>query len=102
MTLYAQRVHGCRVEEYAWRGHRLIVIENELLKLGVIATKGADIVEFRYKPRDLDVLWHAPQPLPPAGQFVPTTARSQGAFLDYYPGGWQEIFPNAGPATLYL
>lgn len=98
MKLYNSRFHGCRVNEFFWRGHRLIVLENEKLRVGVLASKGADIIEFRYKPRDLDVLWHAPQTLLP-GEYVPTAARQQGAFLDYYIGGWQEIFPSAGPAT---
>lgn len=70
-------------------------MENELVRVTVLPSKGADILEFRYKPNDTDVLWHAPQPiLPPS--FVPTKARSGGAFLDYYSGGWQEIFPSAG------
>ena len=54
-------------------------MENELVRVTVLTSKGADILEFRYKPNDTDVLWHAPQPiLPPT--FVPTKARSGGAF----------------------
>ncbi len=98
MRLYGTRHHGCRVEEFQWRSHRLIVIENEVVKVGVLASKGADILEFRYKARDLDVMWHAPQTLLP-NEYIPTAPRLQGSFLDYYLGGWQEIFPSAGPAT---
>ena len=98
MKRYGNRFHGCRVNEFVWRGQQLITLENEVLRVGVLASKGADIIEFRYKSRDLDVLWHAPQTLLP-GEYVPTVAREQGSFLDYYIGGWQEIFPNAGPAT---
>ena len=95
MRLYGNRHHACRINEYQWRGHNLLVMENELVRVTVLTSKGADILEFRYKPNDTDVLWHAPQPiLPPT--FVPTKARSGGAFLDYYSGGWQEIFPSAG------
>jgi hypothetical protein len=101
MPVYGSRHHGCRVDEFRWRGHRLIVLENELLRIGVLASKGADIIELRYKPHDLDFLWHAPQPVLPPGEGVPTSARGQGAFLDYFPGGWQEVLPNAGPATIY-
>ena len=101
MKLYSARHHHCRTEEYLWRGHRLVVLENELLRVAVVASKGADIIEFRYKPRDLDVLWHAPQALLPPGETVGTAAASQGHFLDYYAGGWQEVLPNAGPATTY-
>ncbi|HWC00460.1 MAG TPA: DUF4432 family protein [Bryobacteraceae bacterium] len=101
LPLYSARWHGCRADEFLWRGHRLIVLENELLRIGVLASKGADIVEFRYKPRDLDLMWHAPQPVLPPGRFVPSSPRPQGSFLDFYPGGWQEVFPSAGPATEY-
>ena len=101
MRVYSSRWHGCRYEEFLWRGHRLVVMENEKLRVGVLVSKGADIIEFRYKPEDLDFLWHAPQTVLPPGEFVPTTARAQGAFLDFYPGAWQEVFPNAGPMTTY-
>lgn len=100
-SLYSTRHHGCRVAEFAWRGHRLIVLENRKLRIGVLASKGADIVEFRYKPEDLDILWHAPQTVLPPGEAVPPSPRAQGPFLDYYPGGWQEVLPNSGPATVY-
>jgi hypothetical protein len=95
MKIYGNRHHACRINEYLWNGHNLVVLENELLRVTVLASKGADILEFRHKPTDTDVLWHAPQPVLPS-TFVPTRARSGGAFLDYYPGGWQEIFPSAG------
>ncbi|MFZ0593346.1 MAG: aldose 1-epimerase [Bryobacteraceae bacterium] len=101
MPFYSRRWHGCRIDEFLWRGHRLIVMENQLLRIGVLASKGADIIEFRYKPQDLDVLWHAPQPYLPPGEEIPTVSRAQGNFLDYYPGVWQEVAPNAGPATSY-
>jgi hypothetical protein len=99
--LYGRRFHGCRTEEYLWQGHRLVTLENELLRVGIIASKGADVVEFRYKPRDLDVLWHAPQRLVPPGQYIPTVASKAGSFLDHYPGGWQEVFPSGGVPAEY-
>jgi hypothetical protein len=101
MPLYSPRWHGCRADEFVWRGHRLVVLENELIRVGVLASQGADILEFRYKPQDLDVMWHAPQPVLPPGQFVTSAPRLQGNFMDFYPGGWQEVFPNAGPETVY-
>ena len=97
-----QRHHHCRINEYLYRGHRLVVLENQYLKVGVLATKGADIVEFRYKPLDLDVLWHSPQGILPPAHHIPTKARSNGSFLDYYQGGWQEILPNPGDSVSYL
>jgi hypothetical protein len=55
------RHHGCRIAEYQFKGHRLIVLENRVLRAAVLATKGADILELRYKPLDIDVLWHPPE-----------------------------------------
>ena len=101
IPFYSRRAHGCRVDEFVWRGHRLIVMENQALRVSVLPSKGADIVELRYKPQDLDVLWHATQPTLPPGEAVPTVGRVQGNFLDYYSGAWQEVFPNAGSATTY-
>jgi hypothetical protein len=101
MAIFGARVHGCRTDEFIWRGHRLIVIENERLRISVVPSKGADIIELRYKPRDLDLLWHSRFPLCPPGEHIPTIPRRDGAFLDFYPGCWQEIFPTAGGPTVY-
>ena len=97
-TLYAERHHGCRVNEFGWRGHRLVVLENEVLRVGVVATKGADVVELRHKPSDVDFLWHSPHPLLPPDLAVPTTPTPSGTFFDQYHGGWQESLP-AGNGT---
>jgi hypothetical protein len=84
--LYHARHHGCRIGEFLWRGHRLIVLENKRLRVGVLASKGADVVEFRYKPLDLDVLWHAPQTVLPPGQAVPPSPRARGRSSIITPG----------------
>src|SRR6266511_3745216 len=48
------RTHGCRVsDEWTHRGMRAAVLENELLRVLVLLDRGAEIVEFRYKPLDL-------------------------------------------------
>jgi len=94
---------GCRLEtELTYRGWRLLVLENRNLRIAILPEKGSDIIEFRYKPLDLDVMWESPLGLRPKEWFVPTNGRGeQGNFMDYYEGGWQEVFPNAGPATEY-
>jgi hypothetical protein len=69
-------------------------MENELLRVGILLDKGADVFEFTYKPRDLDFLWQSPIPL--RKPFVATSALPEGAFHDYYYGGWQEVLPSAG------
>lgn len=72
------------------------VLENELVRLTFLTGKGTDLVEFNYKPADMDFAW-----LSPGGVRNPLAVHSTSpdplaTFLDTYPGGWQEVFPNAG------
>jgi hypothetical protein len=84
----SQRNWGARVRAVTFRGLLLVELENEVLRVGVLAGKGADIVEILWKPRDLDLAWQAP-----GGIRVPDRVED---FVQHYPGGWQEMFPNAG------
>ena len=52
-----QRNWGARVLEYRYRGMRAVSLENELLRVGVLADKGTDVFEFNYEPRDMDFVW---------------------------------------------
>lgn len=101
MTLGKPRNHGCRISD-AWtlEGMRTLILENELLRVTVLVDKGSDIIEFRYKPQDLDVLFFAPGGLRQPARNMPS-APTNGPFLDYYSGGWNEVLPNGGPAVTY-
>lgn len=89
------RKEGCRITlDYTYKGMQIAYLENELIRVGVLLAKGADIFEFTYKPRDLDFMWQSP--LPMRRPFIATSALPEGAFHDYYYGGWQEILPSAG------
>ncbi|KAA3664641.1 MAG: aldose 1-epimerase [Chloroflexi bacterium] len=79
---------------------RTVILENELLRVVVLVDKGSDIVEFRYKPLDLDFLYHAPGGIRNPNRGLPSSA-SNAPFLDYYSGGWNEILPNGGPHMNY-
>jgi hypothetical protein len=91
-----QRNWGTRIREYALHGMQLIVLENEALRVGVLAGKGADIVELNYKPRDLDFAWLTPNGVQNPGQSGAPYRDSLATFVEVYPGGWQEVFPNGG------
>ena len=89
------RKQGCRISlDYTYKGMRVAFLENEVLRVGILLDKGADIFEFTYKPRDLDFMWQSPIPM--QRPFVATSALPEGAFHDYYYGGWQEVLPSAG------
>lgn len=77
---------GARLHEVRIAGLRAVVLENELLRLTVLADKGTDLVEFNAKRHDLDFVWWSAD-----GLRAPS-----GRFLDAYEGGWQEVLPNGG------
>ena len=53
-----QRNWGPRLREYDVAGGlRAVFLENELLRVGVLADRGTDVFELLYKPRDLDFAW---------------------------------------------
>ncbi|HEY6332824.1 MAG TPA: DUF4432 family protein, partial [Blastocatellia bacterium] len=81
--------------------YRCVSLENEKLRVSIVADKGADIYEFLYKPRDVDFLWRSWVGLRPWSHHLPTSPRPAGPHLDYYEGGWQELFPNCGPLSLH-
>ena len=94
------RHFDCRItDELVYRGMRTLFMENELIRVGILLDKGADIFQFLYKPTDTDFLWRSPQGLLDPGRFQATIAHPSGAFLDRFHGGWQEIFPGGGPAS---
>jgi hypothetical protein len=95
-----ERNFGCRATEYVYRGLRTVSMENELIRVTVLADKGGDIIEFLHKPTDTDFMWRSPLGVRNPATYVPTIARAEGNFLDYYPGGWQDCLPTGGgPAT---
>lgn len=53
------RNYGCRLRRYLLDGVEMLSLENQLLKVVFALGKGADIVEFLYKPTDTDVMWHS-------------------------------------------
>jgi len=87
------RKQGCRMSmDYSYKGMRIAYLENEIVRVGVLLDKGADIFEFTFKPIDLDFMWQSPIEL--RKPFVATSALPEGAFHDYFYGGWQEVLPQ--------
>ena len=74
----------------------MIVLENEKLRVTIAVGRGADVVEFLYKPKDMDFVWLSANGIrhPALRSVTPPDPRM--AFYDNYPGGWQEVFPVGG------
>jgi hypothetical protein len=97
-----ERNYGCRVsDEYTYRGLRTVLLENAPLRIGILLDKGADIMEFLYKPLDVDFMYRAPGGVRNPSLAVPSAPNPSGAYLDYWEGGWQEVFPVAGWPSSY-
>src|SRR4030042_5363648 len=97
MYTYGRKT-GCRISlDYTYRGMRVAFLENDLIRVGVLLDKGADVFEFTLKPRDLDFIWQSPIEM--RKPFIATSALPEGAFHDYFYGGWQEVLPSAGWAS---
>jgi len=103
MILYIhERNFGCRVMEYTYRGLPTISLENELLRVTVLAGKGGDIFEFLYKPLDVDFMWRSPWGVRDPASFVATSHTAASSFLDFYEGGWQDCLPTGGNPCEHL
>ncbi len=73
-------------------GYEAVVLENAWAKAVVLPGKGMDVVQYLFKPLDVDFTASSPWGLHP---------RRSGRFLEEYEGGWQLIFPNGGTPSRY-
>ncbi|MEM2358855.1 MAG: aldose 1-epimerase [Nitrososphaerota archaeon] len=91
----------CRISTlWKYRDMRTLIIENSRIRLVILLDKGADIIELRYKPLDLDLMWHSPTGWRNPVMETSPNPNNMGGFLDYYGGGWQDIVPSAGGASV--
>lgn len=81
--------------DFTYRGLDTVLLENGHLRVVLLPGKGGDIVSFRDKRTDVDVMWHTPHNWhPPTERYLPSEPNS--TWNDHYPGGWQTNLPNAG------
>jgi hypothetical protein len=91
---------GCHVTTGVLAGMETVRLESDQVALTLLAGKGADILELRYRPADVDVMWKAPWgPRDPRATLATTS--SVVAWLDSYSGGWQVLFPSGGGPSVH-
>jgi hypothetical protein len=88
------RNYGCRIHEIIYKGFKSLIIENEKIRCFILVDKGTDIIEFLYKPKDIDFMWKSPLDLYQPLKIPLTKENDSGGFLDFYLGGWHEMLPN--------
>ncbi len=89
------RNHGCRFLEFELLGYRAITLENEALRVTVLADKGACVYELLHKRSDTDFLWRWERGLRPR-DYVASMPHPRGNFQEHFAGGWDEMFPVFG------
>ena len=93
---------GCRItDEWNVQGVPSVMLENDYLRVVVLVGKGTDIYEFRHKQTNTDVLYKSPWGVINPQFYVQDCPDSSAHFMDFYHGGWQELFPNAGDSCIY-
>jgi hypothetical protein len=89
------------MRQYTLNGMDTVILENESLRVGILAGKGADVIELNYKPRDLDFVWLSPNGVQNPARSGTPYRDPVATFIEVYPGGWQEVFPNGGAPSSY-
>lgn len=93
---------GCRVNDrIQWCGMRALILQNEQLQIVVLVDKGAEIIQFLYKPLDIDFLWRNRNDLHDPARFASAGGSDSAPFFDHWSGGWFEVVPNNGPGCEY-
>ena len=71
---------------------KVVWLENDFLRIGILVGRGSDIFEFRFKPFDCDFMLYLPKgihnPLKDFSQMKNTPNQLE----DYYSVGWQEHY----------
>jgi hypothetical protein len=78
-------------------GMQVIELENEFLKISILAGRGSDIFELIYKPASLNLMLRLQKPIYNPREHISQRRDTGNQFEDYYYGGWQEILPNSQP-----
>ena len=78
----------------------VVELENEFLKISILAGRGADLAELIYKPKNINLAWQTSSGWPKKKTHADHPADVE-SFLTGYPGGWQSIFPNGGAPSKY-
>lgn len=84
-------------DEREYRNMRVVLMENEFLRIGILVGRGSDIFEFIYKPENLNLLLQLSRGIENPREKFSQIRSTNTQFEDYYYGGWQEILPNAHP-----
>ncbi|UCH66288.1 MAG: hypothetical protein JSW63_03930, partial [Ignavibacterium sp.] len=84
----------CISDDWIYKGMRTIWMENDFIRIGILADRGSDIFEFSYKPLDVNFMLRLSKGILNPQMDFSQMRNTPNQFEDYYYGGWQEILPN--------
>ena len=79
-------------------GWKALVLENDLLRVTCLPGHGGWIFSIIYRPRDTELLYHAPRGLLHRDD-PPVVPDPHNLYKARSPGAWPEIFPHGSSAT---
>ena len=82
-------------DDWTYKGMRVVYMENDFIRIGILVDRGSDIFEFYYKPRMLDFMLRTRKEIINPATHFSQMRNTPNQFEDYYYGGWQEILPNS-------
>jgi len=84
-------------DKWTYNNMKVVFMENEFLKIGILAGRGSDIFQFIYKPVGMDLMLKLDKDILNPTEVFSQDRSTANQFEDYYYGGWQEILPNSPP-----
>ena len=73
---------GCRVNDrVTWNNMHAIILQNEFIQIVILLDKGAEIVQFLYKPKDIDFIWQRPIALQSPSHPIPGGGNGASSFF---------------------
>ena len=80
-----ERLYGCRISDsWEFKGLKTVILENEILKVTVLADNGADIYEIIHKKLDIDFMWRTPWGVRNPSTYIPSSGWGEGIWHDSY------------------
>lgn len=82
-------------DDWTYKDMPVVWLENDFIRIGVLAGRGSDIFEFRYKPLDVDFMLRLAKGIRNPQRHFSQLRDTPNQMEDYYYGGWQEALPNS-------
>lgn len=82
-------------DDWTYKGMQAVWMENDHLRIGILAGRGSDIFEFYYKPAGIDFMLRLSKGIINPRHHFSQIRDTPNQMEDYYYGGWQEALPNS-------